>query len=61
MARTTVAYWQHVGTGEVCAVWVDADGQIVTGAYAARRQHTGCASGRTWTNRWHRLLAPLFF
>jgi len=24
MARTTVAYWQHVGTGEVFAVWVDA-------------------------------------
>ncbi len=30
MARTTVAYWQHVGTGEVFAVWVDADGQIVS-------------------------------
>ncbi len=30
MARTTVEYWQHVGTGEVCAVWVDADGQIVS-------------------------------
>ncbi len=30
MARTPVAYWQHVGTGEVCAVRVDADGQIVS-------------------------------
>ncbi len=30
MARTTVEYWQHVGTGEVFAVWVDADGQIVS-------------------------------
>jgi hypothetical protein len=30
MARTTVEYWQHVGTGEVCAVWVDADGQLVS-------------------------------
>ncbi len=30
MARTTVAYWQHVDTGEVCAVWVDAAGQIVS-------------------------------
>jgi len=30
MARTTVAYWQHVGTGEVCAVRVDAAGQIVS-------------------------------
>jgi len=30
MARTTVAYWQHVGTGEVFAVRVDADGQIVS-------------------------------
>ncbi len=30
MVRTTVAYWQHVGTGEVFAVWVDADGQIVS-------------------------------
>ncbi len=30
MARTTVAYWQHVGTGEVFAVWVDADGRIVS-------------------------------
>ncbi len=30
MARTTVAYWQHVDTGEVFAVWVDADGQLVS-------------------------------
>jgi len=30
MARTTVAYWQHVGTGEVFAVRVDAAGQIVS-------------------------------
>jgi len=30
MARTTVEYWQHVGTGEVFAVRVDADGQIVS-------------------------------
>jgi len=30
MARTTVAYWQHVGTGEVFAVRVDADGQLVS-------------------------------
>ena len=30
MARTMVAYWQHVGTGEVFAVRVDADGQIVS-------------------------------
>ncbi len=30
MARTTVAYWPHVGTGEVCAVRVDADGAIVS-------------------------------
>jgi len=30
MARTTVEYWQHVGTGEVFAVWVDADGQLVS-------------------------------
>jgi len=30
MARTTVAYWQHVGTGEVFAVLVDADGQLVS-------------------------------
>ncbi len=30
MARTTVAYWQHVDTGEVFAVRVDADGQIVS-------------------------------
>ncbi len=30
MARTTVAYWQHVGTGEVFAVWVDAAGRIVS-------------------------------
>ncbi len=30
MARTTVAYWQHVGTGEVFAVRVDADGRIVS-------------------------------
>jgi hypothetical protein len=25
-----VAYWQHVGTGEVCAVRVDDDGAIVS-------------------------------
>ncbi len=30
MARTMVAYWQHVGTGEVFAVWVDAGGQLVS-------------------------------
>jgi len=30
MARTTVEYWQHVGTGEVFAVLVDADGQLVS-------------------------------
>ncbi len=30
MARTTVEYWQHVGTGEVFAVRVDAAGQIVS-------------------------------
>ncbi len=30
MARTTVAYWQHVGTGEVFAVRVDAAGHIVS-------------------------------
>ncbi len=30
MARTTVAYWQHVGTGEVFVVRVDADGQLVS-------------------------------
>ncbi len=30
MARTTVAYWQHVGTGEVFAVRVDAGGQLVS-------------------------------
>jgi len=30
MARMTVAYWQHVGTGEVFVVRVDADGQIVS-------------------------------
>jgi len=30
MARTTVAYWQHVGTGEVFAVRVDADGRLVS-------------------------------
>jgi hypothetical protein len=30
MARTTVEYWQHVGTGEVCAVRVDAAGQLVS-------------------------------
>jgi len=30
MARTTVAYWQHVGTGEVFAVRVDAAGQLVS-------------------------------
>jgi len=30
MARTTVAYWQHVGTGEVFAVRVDDDGAIVS-------------------------------
>jgi len=30
MARTMVTYWQHVGTGEVFAVRVDADGQIVS-------------------------------
>ncbi len=30
MARTTVEYWQHVGTGEVFAVRMDAAGQIVS-------------------------------
>ncbi len=30
MARTTVAYWQHVDTGEVFAVRVDDDGAIVS-------------------------------
>jgi len=30
MARTTVEYWQHVGTGEVFVVRVDADGQLVS-------------------------------
>jgi len=30
MAWTTVAYWQHVGTGEVFAVWVDANGRLVS-------------------------------
>ncbi len=30
MARTTVEYWQHVGTGEVFAVWVDAAGRLVS-------------------------------
>ncbi len=30
MARTTVAYWQHVGTGEVFAVRVGDDGAIVS-------------------------------
>ncbi len=30
MARTTVEYWQHVGTGEVFAVRVDAAGHIVS-------------------------------
>ena len=30
MARTTVAYGQHVGTGEVFAVRVDADGRLVS-------------------------------
>ena len=30
MARTTVEYWQHVGTGEVFAVRVDAAGQLVS-------------------------------
>ncbi len=30
MARTTVAYWQHVGTGEVFVVRVDAAGQLVS-------------------------------
>jgi len=30
MARTTVEYWQHGGTGEVFAVRVDAAGQIVS-------------------------------
>jgi len=30
MARTTVAYWPHVGTGEVFAVRVDAAGQLVS-------------------------------
>ncbi len=30
MARTTIAYWQHVDTGEVFAVRVDADGRIVS-------------------------------
>ncbi len=30
MAQTTVEYWQHVGTGEVFAVRVDAAGQIVS-------------------------------
>jgi len=30
MARTTVAYWQHVGTGEVFVVRVDANGHIVS-------------------------------
>ena len=30
MARTAIAYWQHVDTGEVFAVRVDADGRIVS-------------------------------
>jgi len=30
MARTTVAYWPHVGTGEVFAVRVDAAGRLVS-------------------------------
>ena len=30
MARTTVAYWQHVGTGEVFAVRVDDGGRLVS-------------------------------
>jgi len=30
MARTTVEYWQHVGTGEVFAVRVDDDGRLVS-------------------------------
>ncbi len=37
MARTTVAYWQHVGTGEVFAVRVDADDQLVS-ARGRKRQ-----------------------
>ncbi len=30
MARTTVAYWPHVGTGEVCAVRGGDDGRLVS-------------------------------
>jgi len=30
MARMTVEYWQHVGTGEVFAVRVDAAGHLVS-------------------------------
>jgi hypothetical protein len=30
MAQTTVAYWQHVGTGEVFAVRVGDDGRLVS-------------------------------
>ncbi len=30
MARTTVAYWQHADTGEVCAVRVGDEGAIVS-------------------------------
>ncbi len=30
MARTTIEYWQHVDTGEVFAVRVDADGRLVS-------------------------------
>ncbi len=41
MARTTVEYWQHVGTGEVFAVRVDADGRIVS----ARGPLTAAAIG----------------
>ncbi len=41
MVRTTVEYWQHVGTGEVFAVRVDADGRIVS----ARGPLTAAAIG----------------
>ncbi len=43
MAWTTVAYWPHVDTGEVFAVWVDADGQIVSARGPLSAAHIGAA------------------
>jgi len=56
MARTMVAYWQHVGTGEVFVVRVDAAGQLVSARGPLSAADIGAAlfgapaPGTAWRN-----------